>query len=116
MLQAGERVSEKLPGRKGSVVFSLEKRSLREHLITLYNCLREGCSEVGVGPFSQITSDRTRGNGNEFRQWSFRLSNGKSFIEWVVKHWRDRLSREVGKSPFLEVFKRHVDGALRDMV
>lgn len=103
VLQAGERVSGKLPSRKGPMVFSLEKRSLREHLVALYNCLREGCSEVGVGPFSQITSDRTRGSGNGFCQWSFRLGNGKKCTEWVVERWMNRLSREVVKSPFLEV-------------
>ncbi|GAB0206078.1 hypothetical protein GRJ2_003073400 [Grus japonensis] len=92
-------------------LFSLEKRRLRENLISVYLYLKGGCQEDRVKLFSLVPGDRTRHNGHKLKHRRLCLNNEKHFFTVKVTehlHWQ----LEVVECPFLEIFKSCLDMVL----
>ena len=80
------------------------------------NNLMGGDKEDIARHFSDISSDRTRGDEHKLKCNKFCLNTRKNFFTvWVVKHWH-RLPREALESPSLEIFKTQPDTVLDNLL
>jgi len=96
-------------------VFSLVKRRLRGECIAAFQYLKGDYKQEGNQLFTQVYSDRTKGNGFKLKQGMLRLDIRVSSLERAVRRW-NRLPREAVDALSLEMFKARLDGALGSLL
>jgi len=84
--------------------------------VAAFQYLKGACKKGGDKLFSRVCCNRTRGDGFNLKEESFRLDVRKRFFTMrVVRPWQ-RMPREVVDAPSLETFKASLDGALSNLV
>lgn len=98
-------------------LFSLEKGRLQGHFITAFQNLKGGYKQEGNKLFTQVGSDRTRGNCLITKEGKIYLLDVKEkfFIERTMRCW-NMLPRKVVNALSMKVFKARVDGALGNLI
>lgn len=96
-------------------MFRHYKMRLRGDLLHSETAKKEAIARKGVTLLSHVTSNRTKRKCLKLCQGRIRLDIRKIFTEQGAKQWNN-LFRKMVKSLSLEVFKEHVDVALRNMV
>lgn len=64
-------------------LFILEKRRLREDVISVYKYLKGGCKRDGAMVLPVVPSDRTTGSENKLEHKTFSLNIRMHLILWV---------------------------------
>jgi len=93
-------------------LFSLEKKRLREDLLTMFWYLKGGYKEDGDFLSTSSHMEKTRGNGYKLLLGRFQLdTRGNFFTMRTIKLWNN-LPREVVDCSELDTFKIQLDRLL----
>jgi len=81
-------------------LFSLEKRRLREDLITAFQYLKGAYRKDGENIFSRACCNSTRINGFKLREGRFRLDIGKKFFYHEGGEALEQIAQRGSAGPF----------------